>query len=87
VAIQIYNLTMLLDIEKVAIGGGISKQPILVETLRTTYDELMATHSFGTECARTLPRPEIVPCRFSSEANQVGALYAYMQAQGKVSGQ
>jgi predicted NBD/HSP70 family sugar kinase len=80
VAIQIYNLTMLLDIEKVAIGGGISKQPILVETLRAVYDELMATHAFGTASASILPRTEIVPCRFSSEANQVGALYAYMQA-------
>ena len=29
VAVQIYNLNVLLDLEKVAIGGGISKQPIL----------------------------------------------------------
>ena len=29
VDVQIYNLTVLLDLEKVAIGGGISKQPIL----------------------------------------------------------
>lgn len=32
VDVQIYNLTVLLDLEKVAIGGGISKQPILIET-------------------------------------------------------
>mgnify|MGYP000435333641 CR=1 FL=1 len=32
VAVQIYNLNVLLDLEKVAIGGGISKQPILVES-------------------------------------------------------
>ena len=34
VAVQIYNLTVLLDVEKVAIGGGISKQPLLLESLR-----------------------------------------------------
>ena len=35
VAVQIYNLTVLLDVEKVAIGGGISKQPLLLESLRS----------------------------------------------------
>ena len=30
-----------------------------------------------------LPRCEIVPCHFSSEANQVGALYTYLQAESK----
>ena len=39
VAVQIYNLNVLLDLEKVAIGGGISKQPILVETLNEVYEE------------------------------------------------
>jgi predicted NBD/HSP70 family sugar kinase len=81
VATQIYNLTMLLDLEKVAIGGGISKQPILTETVNRAYDALMERHAFGAACAHILPRPEIVTCRFSSEANQVGALCAYMQAQ------
>lgn len=30
-----------------------------------------------------LPRCEIVPCHFSSEANQVGALYTYLQAESE----
>ena len=30
-----------------------------------------------------LPRCEIVPCHSSSEANQVGALYTYLQAESK----
>lgn len=79
VAVQIYNLTMLLDVEKVAIGGGISKQPVLVETIRRAYDTLYKTHPFTLSSIRGLPRCEIVACRFSSEANQVGALYSYLQ--------
>lgn len=83
VAIQIYNLNVLLDLEKVAIGGGISKQPILIEKIRAAYDNLIAAHPFGPMGA-TLPKPEIVACRFSSEANQVGAMYSYLLAEESI---
>lgn len=81
VAIQIYNLTVLLDVEKVAIGGGISKQPLLLEMLRRAYADLFASRA-GAAYMRGIPHAEIVPCRYSSEANQVGAVYAYLAAQG-----
>ena len=81
VAVQIYNLNALLDLEKVAIGGGISKQPILVETLNEVYEEyILRGHPFSEAQARCLPRPEIVPCRFLSEANQIGAFASYQKA-------
>ncbi len=57
VAVQIYNLTVLLDLEKVAIGGGISKQPILVETLNEVYE---VVHPAGPSLQRSagpLPAP------------------------------
>lgn len=79
VAVQIYNLTVLLDVEKVAIGGGISQQPLLLETLRRVYAGLFASRG-DSPYMIGLPHCEIVPCHFSSEANQVGALYAYLQA-------
>ena len=79
VAIQIYNLTVLLDVEKVAVGGGISKQPLLLETLRRVYNGLFESRG-ASPYMIGLPRCEIVPCRFSSEANQVGALYTYLRA-------
>lgn len=77
VAVQAYNLTVLLDIEKLAIGGGISRQPILTEKIREAYDTLMTEFPIP-EVVQTLPRPEIVPCHFSSEANQVGAFFSYL---------
>lgn len=67
VAVQIYNLNVLLDLEKVAIGGGISKQPILVETLNEVYEEyILRGHPFSEAQARcpappgdrALPVPE-----------------------------
>lgn len=79
VAIQAYNLTALLDIEKLAIGGGISRQPILTEKIREAYEGLMEEFT-PPQLAHALPRPEIVTCHFSSEANQVGAFYSYLNA-------
>lgn len=79
VAIQIFNLTALLDVEKVAIGGGISKQPLLLETLRSAYSGLYASRG-DSPYMKGFPRCEIVPCCYSSEANQVGAMAAYLQA-------
>lgn len=82
VAVQIYNLTVLLDVEKVAIGGGISKQPLLLDDLRRVYAGLFASRGESPYMIG-LPHCEIVPCHFSSEANQVGALYTYLQAESK----
>ena len=78
VAMQITNLTILLDLEKVAVGGGISKQPILIETIRKHVDDMYDNP--GPYFDPGLPKPEVVPCRYGSEANQVGAYYYYQMA-------
>lgn len=80
-AVQIYNLTMLLDLEKVAIGGGISRQPALLETLCRKMDEF---YEKGADVwgSGLLPRTEVVTCTFGSEANQVGAVCLFRMAEG-----
>ena len=81
VDVQIYNLTVLLDLEVVAIGGGISRQPLLLRMLNDIYEqEIMIGHPCSEEQARSLPRPAIVPCHFHNEANQVGALLGYLKS-------
>ena len=70
------------DAPMVAIGGGISKQPLLLDDLRRVYAGLFASRGESPYMIG-LPRCEIVPCHFSSEANQVGALYTYLQAESK----
>ena len=66
----------------VAIGGGISKQPLLLESLRSAYNGLYASRA-GQAYMEGLPRCQIVPCAFSSEANQVGVAAAYFEAMQK----
>ncbi len=76
VAVQLFNLTMLLDIERFAIGGGISNHPALVETIRKAYHDLRTNGDLPLD---NTPEAEIVKCRYGSEANQIGALYSYLE--------
>ena len=81
VDVQIYNLSVLLNLEKVAIGGGISSQPLLIETLDRVYEEqILKGHPFSEEQARSLANPEIVACAFHNKSNQIGALVSYQSA-------
>ncbi|MBQ6560683.1 MAG: ROK family protein [Erysipelotrichaceae bacterium] len=75
IAIQIYNLYWLLDLEKVAIGGGISRQPVLVEKIKEKFAEVQSK-AMTTRFNSTLPL-EVVPCRFSNDANLIGAYITY----------
>lgn len=73
-------LQLILDVEKVVIGGGISRQPILIETLdRTIKDQY-------DRFPQWMPasRPELAACNFSNDANLVGALYNCLEQTGKL---
>ena len=76
-AIQIYNVQAFLDPERIAIGGGISAQPLLFDLLNRHLDRI-----FFAEKDYRLPvvRPEIVPCKYRNNANLIGALYAYLDS-------
>ena len=75
IAVQIYNLYALLDLEKVAIGGGISRQPIVTEKIQEKFEEVKrksAAGLFGFDM-----QVEIVPCLFSNDANLIGSYITY----------
>lgn len=59
-----------------------NKQPLLLESLRSAYDGLFTSRA-GQAYMEGLPRCQIVPCSFSSEANQVGVAAAYFEAMQK----
>ena len=80
VAVMIQNLTFLLDLEKVAIGGGISKQPALIEGIRREIEDLNA--NAGLIYDPHMPKAEVVPCHYSSEANQIGAYFLFSEEMG-----
>ncbi|MBO4887282.1 MAG: ROK family protein [Firmicutes bacterium] len=67
IAIQIFNFQNLYDPDRFAIGGGISAQPALVETIR---EELAKLYEI---CPYFVRRAEVVTCRFRNDANLYGA--------------
>ena len=77
-AVQIYNLGILLDLERVAIGGGISEDPLLLEYILESFDRFLEQLPFYAKEKNYLPHPEIVPCRFRNDANLIGALYHHL---------
>ena len=73
IAVQFFNLQTLLDLERIAIGGGISAQPKFIEAVRVCLDEMYAVSPYYT------PRPEIIRCQFGSDANLIGALQYWLK--------
>lgn len=69
----LYNAQMLLDLEVVAIGGGISEQPTLVPAVKQAV-----THLFDT-APIPLPQPIIRACRHRNDANLIGATRHHLQ--------
>ena len=74
VAIGILSLQSILDVEKVAIGGGISAAEALLPAIRTELDGIFA------RCP-VLPmlEPELVRCRYGNDANMIGALKLFFE--------
>lgn len=68
-AVGIYSLQSVLDIERVAIGGGISGASALLPAVRRAAEEQFAKFPFFPALM-----PEIVSCRFGNDANLIGAL-------------
>ena len=72
-ATGLYSLQLALDVQKVAIGGGISKQPELIDGINRKMTEL-----FAGQPHTPAAQPEIVSCTFGNDANLIGALYHYL---------
>ena len=68
-AVALFNIQAIYDGEVIAIGGGISAQPKLIEEVKAAF----------TQIAKNEPVyvPEIVPCAFRNDANLIGAYYQY----------
>ncbi len=68
IANQIFNIQVIVDPEKVAIGGGISAQESFINAIRANLEIVYEN------CPFDLPHVEIVPCKFRNDANLIGAL-------------
>lgn len=70
VAAGIYAIQAVLDLQRYAIGGGISARREVTDVIRESLDQLF------TDIAMTpFSKPEVVTCRYGNDANLLGALY------------
>lgn len=76
IAEHIFNIQILIDPEKVAIGGGISAQNIFIDSIRKQLDGI---YKSCLDFPIKIPRLEIVPCKFRNDANLIGALYCWLE--------
>ena len=82
-ALQTMNLGVLLNCEKIAIGGGISRQKILVEMINEKIKDLQVNKMLEENGVKNPFIPEIVNCYYSADANLIGAVYSYLQQIGE----
>lgn len=73
IATQIFNIHTIFDCEKIAIGGGISVQPLLIKFIKINLNKII--ENLGIE----INVPEVVSCFYYSDANLIGALYQHIQ--------
>ena len=69
---QIFNLQAIFDPEMIAIGGGISKQPILRKYINKYIEKM---NSYYQNHDYPLNRPKVVICQHGNDANLIGALF------------
>ncbi|MCL2560407.1 MAG: ROK family protein [Turicibacter sp.] len=77
IALQLYNLQSLLDLDVFAIGGGISQQPILMTYLQKHVDDFCGNHALG-KYMPFIPTPKLTTCKFFNDSNLIGALYHHL---------
>ena len=77
VARIICNIQIIIDPERVVVGGGISTQPLLIEMIREEARKAMKLFTWVD-----MPVPEIEPCRFFNDSNLIGALYSHKSQLG-----
>lgn len=72
IAAIIIDIQAVVDLDAIAIGGGISAQPIVVKEINRVYDQILDDNPM---IKMTFTRPQILDAKFKNAANLYGALY------------
>ena len=72
IAVRIFNIQTVLDVEKFALGGELLSYPAFMEYVKKNLNKLYL------ECPFHLPKAELISCKFSEDANLIGALQCYL---------
>lgn len=74
-ALTIYNLVYLFNPEAILIGGGVSKQPRLIQDIKNRLYEIDK---------RTIEFVNIETCKFCNDSGKIGAAYNYLFKNNKI---
>lgn len=74
IGMMLFNLQVVYDPEKIAVGGGISREARLIPDIQAELDRIQQPLIQAGAPAVTL-----VPCKYLGDANMVGAMFNYMQ--------
>lgn len=77
-AVQLTNYQYVLDPERIAIGGGVSAQPLFLQIIKEELKKLNGVYPHD------VPIPEVVTCKFFNDSNLIGALYVYLKSQEEI---
>lgn len=69
----IFSISSILNPQRILIGGGISKQPIVVSQINSKLQEIYENLPFE------IPHVELDTCKFYNDSNLIGALYHHIQ--------
>lgn len=78
IAEKIFNIHLIIDVKKFAIGGGISAQKIFIDSIRDNLKKVYA------ESPIEFNQVEVVPCKFLNDANLIGALAHYQKFSSQI---
>lgn len=74
IAILLFNLQHVYDPERIAIGGGISAQDLLMDLIQKNVQAYATTYEH-------IVTPTVVSCTYRNDSNLIGALYHYLLTQ------
>lgn len=75
IARLIYNIQVFYDPEKIAIGGGISRQPLLLQMIQKNLDRIYQEMNLPVVIGQ---KADVVCCKYLSDSNLVGALRHFL---------
>ncbi|WP_099468948.1 ROK family protein [Konateibacter massiliensis] len=76
IAKEIFNLQAILDPELFAIGGGISKQDLLISMIQEKVDYI-----YDVFPVKVPSKAKVVRCHYDNDANLIGALKHYLDSE------
>jgi predicted NBD/HSP70 family sugar kinase len=74
IGMMLFNIQVVFDPEKIAIGGGISKEPRLIPDIRAELDRIRQPIAEAGA-----PDITLVSCKYLGDANMVGAMFNFLQ--------